>query len=150
MLSNSISSDESKPSAALDRKEGKNSFRFNLSQDGERTVKQAFQNQLVYIIPKKELSQKNLTYIRCFMSYLPSSRPCIILEQTGSLLFKEHYTNVWTLRTWEDRVCVWSDMECKSPLIFLMIFWRKRGQEDFILLGTPDTRRIYRTEGLRE
>lgn len=150
MLSDSISSEKSKPLLALDGKEDKNSFGFNLSQDRERTVKQAFPNQSVYITPKKELSQKNLMCIRCFKSSLPSSRRSIILAQTGSFLFKEHYTSISSVMKHHDRVFLWSDMQCKSSLLFLMIFWRKKGQEDFILLGTPDTRRVYRTEGLRE
>lgn len=61
MPSNSISSDERKPSPALDGKEDKSSFIFNLGQEGKRTVKQAFQNQFVYIAPKRVLRQKTLT-----------------------------------------------------------------------------------------
>lgn len=81
----------------------------------------------MYITPKKELSQKNLTCSSCFMSYPPSPADCIILGESGSLLFKERYTNVWTLRKHQDRVCLWNDTEFKSPLLLLMMFWRQSG-----------------------
>lgn len=105
MLSHSVSSDESKPSPALDGKEDKSSFRFNLGQDGERTVKHAVQNPFVYIAPKRVLREKTVTCFRWFTICLPSSSPRFILEPTGSL-FKEHYANIATPRVCQDGICL--------------------------------------------
>lgn len=128
MLSNSMSSMQSRPSPVLSEKDDKNSFRFNLKPRWWENSKISFSKSVCVYHSKERVKPEEPDLYQLFheLSAL-SSRPCIILEEIGPLLFKEHYTNVWTLRKCHDRVCLWSDMEFKSPLLLLMMFWRKSG-----------------------
>lgn len=127
-MSSSMSSDKSRPSPALIGKDDKNSFRFNLKPRWWESCKISFSKSVCVYHSKERIKPKEPGLHQLFheLSAL-SSRPCIILGETGSLLSKEHYTHVWTLRKCQDRVCSWSDMEFQSPLLLLIMFWRKSG-----------------------
>lgn len=128
MMSNSMSSDKSRPSPVLSGKDDKNSFRFNLTPRWGGNCKISFSQSVCVYHFKARVEPKEPDLHQLFheLSAL-SSRLCIILGETGSLLFKEHYTNVWTIRKHQDRVFLWSDREFNSSLLLLMMFWRKSG-----------------------
>lgn len=126
-MSNFLSSDKTRPSPVLSGKDVKNSFRFNLKPRWWQNCKRSFSKSVCVYHSKERVKPKNLTCSSCFMSSPPSPADCNILGESGSLLFKERCTHVWTLRKHQDRVCLWSDMKFKSPLLLLMMFWRKSG-----------------------